>query len=480
MPHSKIDLNHAKILIVDDLPVNIDVLYKALRAEGYQVLAATDGATALKVVAQERPDLVLLDVMMPPGINGFEVCVQLKADPDVQDIPVIFLTAVEETPMVVKGFELGGVDYVTKPFKFEEVLVRIRTHLEHVFLTRALADKNRALEAEIAHRTVLDNRLTMLSEQENMRWGIAGFVGENQTIQEILKNLSMIQNAERLSVLITGESGTGKELIARAIHAGSARCEEPFVVINCATIPAALAESMLFGHLKGSFTGAERDQMGYFELANGGTLFLDEVGAMPPDLQPKLLRVLEDGLIRPLGADKDKQVDVRILAATNESKGFREDLYYRLARFTVELPPLRERKEDIPVLGQHFLRLFATEMRMSVPELTSDAQTKLDVYDYPGNVRELKNIVERALIMSGGKTIEPQHLQMGQMGEREEKVSSGETLNVDDLPLNLDQAEMLLMQRAIRLADGNLTEAARLMGINRAKIYRKIAQVEEL
>jgi DNA-binding NtrC family response regulator len=480
MPQSKIDLYQAKILIVDDLPVNIDVLYKSLRAEGYQVLAATDGATALKVVAQERPDLVLLDVMMPLGINGFEVCAQLKANPDVQDIPVIFLTAVEETPMVVKGFELGGVDYVTKPFKFEEVLVRIRTHLEHAFLTRALAEKNRELEAEIAHRTVLDNRLTMLSEQEKDRWGISGFVGENQTIQEILKNISLIQNAERLSVLITGESGTGKELIARAIHAGSARCEAPFVVVNCATIPAALAESMLFGHLKGAFTGAERDQMGYFELANGGTLFLDEIGAMPADLQPKLLRVLEDGLIRPLGADKDKQVDVRILSATNEPKGFREDLYYRLARFTVELPPLRERKEDISVLGQHFLHLFASEMRIVVPNMTSEAYAKLEAYDYPGNVRELKNIVERALIMSGGETIGPQHLQIGQAGERDVNVSSGETLSVDDLPLNLDQAEMLLMQRAIRIAGGNLTEAARLMGINRAKIYRKIAQVEEL
>lgn len=477
--NEKLNLTDAKLLVVDDLPANIDVLYQALRAEGYQVLAATDGETALGVVAQEKPDLVLLDVMMPPGMDGFEVCRRLKANADVADVPVIFLTAIGETPMLVKGFEAGGVDYVTKPFQFEEVLVRIRTHLEHTFLTRALAEKNLALEDEIAHRTVLDNRLTMLSEQEKERWGIEGFVGESRTLQDILQKIDLLQNADKLSVLIMGESGTGKELIARAIHTRSTRAKEPFVVINCATIPEQLAESMLFGHLKGSFTGAERDQMGYFELANGGTLFLDEIGTMPPDLQPKLLRVLEDGLIRPLGADKDRHVDVRILAATNDPKGFREDLYYRLARFTVELPPLRDRKEDIPILGRHFLRLFAAEMRMAVPELTTDAIAKMGKYDYPGNIRELKNLVERALIMSGGATIEGHHLQMEQTSGADVKPLEGQTLDVEDLPLNFDQAELALIQRAIRVADGNLTEAARLMGINRAKIYRKLAQAEE-
>jgi len=348
MHNANIDLTGAKLLIVDDQPANLDVLYKSLRTAGYQVLAATDGASALQAALQEQPDLILLDIMMPPGIDGLEVCRRLKADPNTQNIPVIFLTAAEETPGVIRGFEAGGVDYVTKPFQFAEVLMRIRTHLEHTFLTRALAEKNRELEAEIAHRTVLGNRLTLMSEQEKERWGLEGFVGESRTIQEILEKISLIQNADKLSVLITGESGTGKEMIARAIHAGSSRSQEPFVVINCATIPAQLAESMLFGHLKGAFTGAERDQMGYFEMADGGTLFLDEIGSMPPDLQPKLLRVLEDGLIRPLGAPQDKAVDVRILTATNAPEGFRDDLYYRLARFTERLSDSRRRTARCP------------------------------------------------------------------------------------------------------------------------------------
>lgn len=473
-----IDLTNAKLLIVDDVPTNLDVIYQSLQDEGYEVFVATDGETALEVVAQEHPDLVLLDVMMP-GIDGFEVCRRLKAKAQMWHMPVIFLTAQHETKGVVKGFQVGGVDYVTKPFQKEEVLVRIRTHLEHAFLARALVQKNRDLEAEIARRTVLDNRLSMMSEAEKARWDIDGFVGQSRTMQDILKKIRLLQNADAVSVLITGESGTGKELVARAIHATSSRAKAPFVVVNCATIPKELAESMLFGHLKGAFTGADRDQLGYFELADGGTLFLDEIGAMPPELQPKLLRVLEDGLIRPLGAAQDKQVDVRILAATNEPEAFRDDLYYRLARFTVELPPLRARKEDIPLLSRHFLRMFAAEMQMNTPDLSAQALALLDGYDFPGNIRELKNVMERALIMSEGEVIEPRHVQMGASIVYGTPEKMDHTLDMDMLPWNFEEAEMVLIRRAMEHTQGNISDAAQLMGIHRSKIYRKLAQFKE-
>lgn len=474
-----IDLTNAKLLIVDDVPTNLDVIYQSLQDEGYEVFVATDGETALEVVAREHPDLVLLDVMMP-GIDGFEVCRRLKANAQVGQIPVIFLTARHETDGVVQGFQAGGVDYVTKPFQKEEVLVRIRTHLEYAFLARALVQKNRDLEAEIARRTVLDNRLSMMSEAEKARWDIDGFVGQSRMMQDILKKIRLLQNADAVSVLITGESGTGKELVARAIHTHSLRAKAPFVVVNCATIPKELAESMLFGHLKGSFTGADRDQLGYFELANEGTLFLDEIGTMPVELQPKLLRVLEDGVIRPLGASEDKQVDVRILAATNAPEAFRDDLYYRLARFTVELPPLRARKEDIPLLSRHFLRMFAAEMQLPVPDLSAQALVLLDDYDFPGNIRELKNMIEHALIMSEGATIEPHHLQTGSTGGAlgvSDRTHA--TLDMDMLPWNFEEAEMVLIRRAMEHTQGNISDAAQLMGIHRSKIYRKLAQFKE-
>jgi DNA-binding NtrC family response regulator len=353
MSNPAIDLSGAKVLIVDDVPANLDVLYEALEAQTYNVLVATSGETALKVAARELPDLILLDVIMPQ-MDGFETCRRLQANPATQPIPVIFLTSRDDAAGTVEGFRVGAVDYIIKPFHQEEVLARIQTHLEHAFLTRALTEKNRQLQEsyrqlavtnqklqeEMSQRQTLDNHLSMISRREAEHWGVDGFVGQSQTMQEILREINLLHNASTVSVLITGESGTGKELIARAIHAGSTRAHGPFVPVNCAAIPTHLAESLLFGHVKGAFTGADKDQTGYFELANGGTLFLDEIGTMPEELQPKLLRVLEDGLIRPLGANRDRRVDVRILAATNAPlEAFRQDLYFRLARFTVTVPP---------------------------------------------------------------------------------------------------------------------------------------------
>ena len=473
------DAGAARILIVDDVPANLDVLFEALETEHYKVLVATDGSTALGVAEREQPDLVLLDVLMP-GMDGYATCRLLRNNPATRGIPVIFLTALEDTGDIVRGFQAGAVDYVVKPFRKEEVLARIRTHVELRASQRRLELLNARLEEEMAHGRSLDNRLSLISSRERAHWGIDGFVGRSPTIRHILGDIAKLRNAENVSVLITGESGTGKELIARAIHAESARARGPFVAVNCAAIPVELGESLLFGHLKGAFSGAEREQAGYFELADGGTLFLDEIGAMPALLQPKLLRVLEDGKIRPLGARDDKQVRVRIVAATNAQSGtLREDLYFRLARYTVELPPLRERREDIALLAQHFAQIFAEDMGIPCPEMSADALATLTRYNFPGNVRELKNAIERALIESGGEAVEARHLRL-QRPETAASSTRAATGNPgvlpDNLPTALADAEVFLIRRAVERAGGNVSQAARVLGIDRNRIYRRLAQ----
>lgn len=471
MSESVIDIGGARILAVDDVPANLDVLIATLEAADLSVLIATSGSAALEVATRELPALILLDIAMP-DMDGIEVCRSLKADKATQNIPVIFLTADTSEEKILSGFEAGAVDYVTKPFLQGEVLIRLRTHLERAMLANDVAAKNRALEEEIARRRVLDNRLSMLAKRESDRWGIEGFIGQSETMREILREIGLLQNASKTSVLVTGESGTGKELIARAIHAGSDRADRPFIAVNCATIPHELAESLLFGHLSGAFTGAQRDQTGYFEMADGGTLFLDEIGTMPAVVQPKLLRVLEDGLIRPLGAKADKRVDVRMVSATNEpTSALREDLYYRLARFTVMAPPLRDRKDDIPMLALHFMQMFSAEMGISPPGYRADALTALSGHDYPGNVRELKNVVERAMIESGGNEIAAEHLRLG-VPAAARGLPDGQGMTVEDLPLDFAEAERLLIQRALERANGNVTQAARLLGIDRNKVYR--------
>lgn len=467
-----IDLSNAKVLIVDDVPANIAVLSAALEYEPYNILVATSGRRALEVSARELPDVILLDVVMPE-MNGYETCRALKASVETQQIPVIFLTSRDDVSGIVEGFRAGAVDYVTKPFHQQEVAARIRTHLERELLLREVVAKNRALEEEITRREALDNRLSLISQREAAHWDIQGFVGKSEVIQEILRNIALLKDADTVSVLITGESGTGKELIARAIHAGSCRSRGPFVPLNCATIPAQLAESQLFGHVKGAFTGADNRQTGIFESADGGTLFLDEIGAMPQDLQPKLLRVLEDGLVRRLGTTTDRKVDVRIIAATNAPRdSLREDLYFRLARFTVEMPPLRDRKEDIPLLAHHFVRLFAAEMGVASPTLSAEALQWLDAYHYPGNVRELKNIVERALIECGGAGIDGRHLHGRQAADHVQPSPRTAHVSAEELPLNLEEAQQVLVERALARTNGNVTRAANLLGIDRNKIYR--------
>ena len=478
----------ATILIVDDAHENLDLLRHTLEPEGYEILVASSGEMAIQITRRALPDLILLDVLMS-GIDGFETCRQLKQDESTQDIPVIFITVKDDTKSIVEGFRVGGVDYIVKPFQQEEVLARVKTHLKISSLTRELVQRNRDLEQEIAQRKAISNernhlaeRLSVISRNEAERWGIASIVGKSKTIRQIISKINQAQATEAMSVSIIGESGTGKELVARAIHFEGARAEGPFIPVNCSAIPRELAESMLFGHVQGAFTGATTDQKGYFALADGGTLFLDEMGYMPIEIQPKLLRVLEDGFVMPVGATDGKHVDVRILAVAStdlEAKmmegSFRQELYFRLARFQIVVPPLREHKEDIPLLAEHFLKLFATDMGMDVLPPSPEALEALMSYNFPGNVRELKNIIEGALIESGGSQIQPKHLHFIYTSAGATPDSESATL---EIPLNLEQAEVFVVKRALAQTNGNVAEAARLLGTNRMRIYRVLAREE--
>jgi DNA-binding NtrC family response regulator len=511
------------ILAVDDTPANLAILADLLEPHGYSVSAVPSGQAALSVAARLQPEVILLDIMMPE-MDGLETCRRLKADPLSSHIPVIFVSARDDVAALVEGFRVGGCDYISKPFQPEEVLTRVQNHVQLAQLTRDLREKNQTLEARAAELTALndklqteidtrkkteealsvaDSKLSLLSQREAQHWGVDGFVGRTKTISKILTDIRRLQNFSTVNVLITGESGTGKELVARAIHFGSPRAKGPFVPVNCVAIPEDLAESMLFGHVRGAFTGATMDRKGFFELADGGTLFLDEIGDMPLPLQAKLLRVIEDGCVTPVGASQAKKVNVRVVAATNANLvdqvpagDFRQDLYFRLAQFIVNVPPLRNRKDDIPLLAEHFLSIFAGEMGMTPPALSSEALETLRTYAFPGNVRELKNIMERALIESSGDPIRAPHIHLSRFGTTTTVAALAADRNADvpsasrvagvppasssapaeEIPLNLEQAEAALIRRALNETKGNVAQAARLLGINRTRIYRRFPE----
>ena len=433
-----------------------------------------------------------------PDMDGYEVCLRLKKDPSTRHIPVIFITARNEMESLIDGFRVGSVDYITKPFAKEEVLMRAATHLNNSRLMHALAEKNEALEQEMARRQraeaqsahdadalqKADEQLERLSQQEASHWAIDAFVGQSPTIRHILSEVRQLQSTENTSVLISGESGTGKELIARAIHYGGTRAKGPFIALNCSALSGDLAESALFGHVRGAFTGAHTSRKGSFELADGGTLFLDEIGDMPLELQPKLLRVLEQELILPLGSEDEKRVDVRVITATNadlqthiDNGTFRSDLYFRLARFLVELPPLRQRREDIALLAQHFVQLFAAEMGFPAPKLTAATLGVLKAYAFPGNVRELKNIIERALIKSGGAPIRPQHLHFIDAAPATAPKTNGEA-NAKS-PQSTEETETLILEYVRAQGSINNEECRALLAAeyNRASYFlRKLTR----
>ncbi|RZU00631.1 DNA-binding NtrC family response regulator [Rivibacter subsaxonicus] len=377
------------MLIVDDDPLNADLLEQELVAAGYRTIAARGGEEALTLAASSQPDLILLDVRMA-GIDGYETCSRLKACEATRSIPVIFLTALRDTFDKVRAFRTGAVDYVTKPFETEELLARVGTHIA---LRR---------EIEAHHRARATIRLLV----EENRPARDSMVGESPALQRVRTLIAQVAATDS-TVLIQGETGTGKELVARAIHDQGARHERPFVSINCAALPRELVESELFGHEKGAFTGAVQQRRGRFELADGGTLFLDEVGELPAEAQAKLLRVLQEREFERVGGTRRLRVDVRVIAATNRdlqaevaASRFRADLYFRLNVFPIPLPPLRARREDIPLLVRHLTARVARRLGRTVAGVSPGFIEQASARDWPGNIRELENMVERALIVS--------------------------------------------------------------------------------
>jgi formate hydrogenlyase transcriptional activator len=391
------------ILVVDDTPANLRLLTDLLAKHGYRVRPASDGALALKSVTAKIPDLILLDVSMP-DMDGYEVCRRLKADEKSSRIPVIFISAFGDTHQKVAGFEAGGIDYITKPFEAEEVLVRVRTHLR----LRRAEELERAFQEIEALKAQLELRNDYLQEEVWEAKAFGDLVGQSAPLRHIVSQIDVVAPTEA-SVLILGETGTGKELVAHEIHQRSARKDGPLVRVNCASIPRELFESEFFGHVRGSFTGAMKDRAGRFETAEGGTIFLDEVGEIPMDIQNKLLRVLQEKQYERVGDDRTRRANVRVVAATNRNLKkeaaagkFREDLFYRLNVFPIQVPPLRERMDDIPSLAKHFVELSAKDLKCAKPRLTRAAVAKLQSYDWPGNVRELRNVIERAVILARG------------------------------------------------------------------------------
>ena len=429
----------ATVLVVDDTPANIGVLLGLLSEQGHKVLVANDGISALEQLKYVHPDLILLDVMMP-GLDGFEVCRRIKRLPALADIPILFLTALDEADEKLKGFAAGAADYVTKPLRHPEVLARVNVHLALHRANQALKTAKDELEQRVAARTrdltqanhdlatalreieVLKSKLqaenAYLREELQSQGPHADMVGSSPALQQVLAQIALVAPTTS-TVFITGETGTGKELIARALHQGSPRADKNLVKLNCAAISAGLVESELFGHTKGAFTGATDKRVGRFELADGGTLFLDEVSELPLDTQVKLLRVLQEQEFEPVGSSRTLKVDVRVVAASNRdlpsevaAGRFRADLFHRLNVFPLQIPALRERRDDIPQLALHFLSLAARKLNRTFRGIADASMTALLQYPWPGNIRELQNVIERSAILSPGPYLQVDGLQL--------------------------------------------------------------------
>ena len=463
----------ATLLVADDDPAVRQSLERMLTREGYAVVLAPDGPAALERLGAGGVDLVLSDLKMP-GLTGLELLREVKAvSPDVD---VILLTAFGTVEEAVKAMKDGAVDFLTKPFQRAQLIRVIRKALEH----RELVQENRALQ----------RRLDDLLREGHI-------IGASPAFRRTMTLVDQVANSSA-TVLIQGESGTGKELIARRIHDRSPRRQGPFVAVNCAALPETLLESELFGYEKGAFTGAAGRKEGRFELADGGTLFLDEVADLSPVTQPKILRVLQEGEFERVGGTKTLRVDVRVVTATNQDlaalvreKRFREDLYYRLNVITVTAPPLRERREDVAVLAQHFLRVYAAKNNRHLDGFTDEALACLEGYSWPGNVRELENVVERAVVLARGAAVEAGHLpdnvterpvvvEGPAPGERPagDGAAAGERFFKIRIGASLAEIEQRVLEETLRLTGGNKTSAAKILGIDPKTVFRKLKQGE--
>ena len=574
-----------RILIIDDTPANISVLFNLLSEEGYKVLIAEDGESGLKQAAKMPPDLILLDILMP-GLDGFETCEKFKQQIETREIPIIFMTALSETEKIVKGFNLGAVDYITKPFQIEEVLVRVENQLKLQRLKNNLQESEQRLsqtiegamdaiiavnedgnivlfnhaaeqafqyssdvilgspikalfseslnqlfeeykqqektsalwipEGHLAQRKdrqffpleatlsttyiagkalytfilrdieirqkseeqaeKLQNISRYLQEEAQTTEGFKGLIGASKGLRKVIAHIQQVAETDA-TVLIAGETGTGKEKIVQLIYQQSLRKDQPLINLNCAAIPENLIESELFGHEKGAFTGAISKKIGRFELANEGTLFLDEIGEMELNLQAKLLRILQEGQFERVGGTETINVDVRIITATHRNLAqcvkdgtFREDLYYRLNVFPITVPPLRERKQDLEALAQHFLTTYAKKFNKSVDIIPAKFMAALHNYHWPGNVRELQHLIERAVILSTGSELA--------FGDWFQPVTENDNSN----PLStLEDVERQHIIKSLEMTHWRISGkdgAADLLGINASTLRSRIKKLE--
>jgi two-component system, NtrC family, nitrogen regulation response regulator NtrX len=445
----------SRILVIDDEAAIRDSLRMILEYEGYEFLGAATGQDGLAMVERENPDLVFLDIKMP-GMDGLEVLQRIKAANDT--VPVVMISGHATVTTAVDATKLGALDFIEKPLASERVLVTIRNAIDR----SRLADENRSLKrvVEVRHQ----------------------IVGESPHLKKVMDAIRRAAPTNA-TVLITGESGVGKELVARAIHRNSLRSRERFVQVNCAAIPDDLIESELFGHEKGSFTGATEKQIGKFEQADKGTIFLDEVGDMSLKTQAKVLRVLQEGEVERLGSARTIKVDVRVIAATNKNledeieKGtFREDLYFRLAVIPIYVPPLRERKDDIPLLVRHFADLFARDNNFRPKRVTPAAMDVLQRYRWKGNIRELRNTVERLIIMTPADSIDLPDLPESIRVDGPSRGPDNDTVKAGTLREHKEVSERAFLVQKLRETGWNISKTAELIDTPRSNLYKKLEQ----
>jgi len=448
------------IHVIDDEPVIHDVLAQLLTSEGYEVEISASGEEALEKFPSQSFDVILLDLLMP-GMDGIEVLRRIKkVDPLAA---VIIITAYGSVESAISAMKIGALDYVQKPFKHDDLLLAIEKAVER----KRLQDENIRLKHEL-----------------HKRYGFANIIGKSQAMQNVFE-LVKAAAPTRSTILLQGESGTGKELVARAIHLNSNRAEAPFITVNSGSLPPDLLESHLFGHVKGAFTGAVALKKGLFEAADTGTIFFDEVSSISLETQAKLLRVMQEKEFMRLGGTQTIKVDVRILAATNTDieeliaqKLFRKDLFYRLNVIKIEIPPLRQRKEDIPQLVKHFVEICARENRKEIEGVSEDVFEILDAHDWPGNVRELENLVERAIVLSRSKVITraslPPFLLRGRAVEDETLIASEESLDLRD---RTQAFQKKIILAALKKTKGVQNKAAKLLGVKPTTLNEMIKRL---
>jgi len=439
----------ARVLVVDDEPMVCLALTNWLEEENYFAQAVEDGPQAIGAVREENWDIVLLDLRMP-GMDGMEVLKQVKKI--APQTVVIMMTAYASIPGAVQAMQEGAYDYIVKPLDVDQLTLMLQRIVEHQQL--------------ITENILLRKRLTEQYEFEDI-------IGRSEAMQEVFEMIKAVTDTNA-TVLITGETGTGKELVARAIHSNSSQRYGPFVATSCGALPETLLESELFGYEKGAFTGADRTKKGRFELAHGGTLFLDEVGDISIKTQIKLLRVLQEKSFSRLGGTEPIKVDLRLVSATNrdlvaaiEDGSFRSDLYYRLNVVTIQLPPLRERKDDVPLLAAHFINKYNVEFNKKFDRVNRKAMDFLMDYHWPGNVRELENVIERAIVIAQGPEVKIDHLPFCNV----------EAIPTED-PQSLQEVERLHIEKMLQRNDWNIAKTARLLNIDRSTLHKKIKKFD--